>query len=75
MYDASGRQGREGRRMPRGATALEEIVLETRCQRCRSLILAERIDASAPIPIVEDGAPMICASCATPEGRMTRPAV
>jgi hypothetical protein len=69
MYDASSDR-RETRRMSRGATALEEVVLETRCQRCRSLILAERIDPFARIPVVDANAPIICASCATSEGRI-----
>jgi hypothetical protein len=73
MYDASGPQGNQGRRTLRAGTALDEVVLETRCQRCRSLILAERIDPFTRIPVVDDKTQIICASCATPEGRRETP--
>ncbi|MGA8723667.1 MAG: hypothetical protein WB565_01375 [Acidimicrobiales bacterium] len=69
MYDASGPQGNQGRRTPRAGTPLDKVVLETRCQRCRSLILAERIDPLVGIPVVDEKAQIICASCTTSEGR------
>ncbi len=72
MYDTSGHHGKEARRMSGSATALDEVVLETRCHRCRSLILVERLDPSAQIPVVEECAPMICASCTMPDGRLPR---
>jgi hypothetical protein len=72
MYDASGPQG-QGRRARRAGRALDEVVLETRCQRCRSLILAERIDPFVGVPIVDEKAQIICASCATSEGRRHTP--
>jgi hypothetical protein len=68
MYDASSDPSRQ-RRMSRATTALDEVVLETRCQRCRSLILCERIDPCDRIPILDEHAQIICASCSTPEGR------
>jgi hypothetical protein len=50
--------------------ALDEVVLETRCSRCGSLIFVETIDGLADIPIVEEDAQVMCASCATPDGRI-----
>ena len=69
MYDASADR-KDQPHMSRAATALDEVVLETRCQRCRSLILAERIDPFARIPIVDENVQIICASCSTSEGRI-----
>jgi hypothetical protein len=56
--------------MSRAGSALDEVVLETRCQRCRALIFAERIDPFAQIPVVDEKTQIICASCSTSEGRI-----
>jgi hypothetical protein len=50
--------------------AFDEVVLETRCGRCGSLIFAESIDGLADIPIVEEDAQVLCASCSSPDGRI-----
>jgi DNA-directed RNA polymerase subunit RPC12/RpoP len=50
--------------------ALDEVVLETRCARCGSLIFVETIDGLADIPIVEENSQVLCASCLSPDGRI-----
>jgi DNA-directed RNA polymerase subunit RPC12/RpoP len=50
--------------------AFDEVVLETRCARCGSLVFAETIDGLADIPIVEEDAEVMCASCSSPDGRI-----
>ncbi len=69
MYDRSERHGNEARPLRGGSRGLGEVVLETRCHRCGSLIFAERLDPLALIPVGDDTTPMICASCSTSEGR------
>jgi hypothetical protein len=73
MYDASGPHGKDERRTSRAGATLDEVVLETRCQRCRRLIFAERLDPFARIPVVDESTQIICASCSTPEGRIHTP--
>ena len=51
--------------------ALDEVVLETRCGHCGSLVFVETIDGLADIPIVEDDGDVICATCSNPQGRIT----
>ncbi len=73
MYDASGPYGNEERRTSRAGASVDELVLETRCQRCRRLIFAERLDPLARIPVVDETTQIICASCSTSEGRIHTP--
>lgn len=49
---------------------LDEVVLETRCVRCGSLVFVETIDGLADIPIVEEDGRVMCASCSSPDGRI-----
>jgi hypothetical protein len=70
MYDASGPPGGQERGRSRTGTPTGDVVLETRCQRCKSLIVAERLDPLARIPVVDETVQIICASCSTTEGRI-----
>jgi DNA-directed RNA polymerase subunit RPC12/RpoP len=50
--------------------ALDEVVIETRCGRCGSLVFAEAVDGLADIPVVGEDDDVLCASCSSPEGRI-----
>ena len=51
-----------GRRV--GGTALDEVVLETRCGHCLNLIFAEVVDPFADVSIFEAGDEPVCGDCA-----------
>ena len=50
--------------------SLEEVIIETRCIRCGSLVFVETLDGMADIPVVEEDQPVMCTSCSEPDGRV-----
>jgi hypothetical protein len=55
---------------PQEWAAFDEVVMETRCGRCGSLIFAETIDVLADIPNFEADGQLLCTSCSAPDGRV-----